>query len=86
MDNLPAHRPPDVHAAIEAAGATLLYLPPYSPDLNPIENAFSKLKAILRKQAARTIPDLWQAIADALPGFTTEEAQNFFKAAGYGPT
>ncbi|GAN82285.1 Transposase [Acidocella aminolytica 101 = DSM 11237] len=103
MDNLPAHRPPDVRAAIEAAGATLLYLPPplafhqrfapakpwpaspYSPDLNPIENAFSKLKAILRKQAARTIPALWQAIADALPRFTPEEAQNFFKAAGYDP-
>ena len=85
MDNLPAHRPPDVRAAIEAAGATLVYLPPYSPDLNPIENAFSKIKAILRKQAARTIPALWHAIADALPTFTPEEAQNYFKAAGYNP-
>jgi transposase len=85
MDNLPAHRPSEVRAAIEAAGATLLYLPPYSPDFNPIENAFSKLKAILRKQAARTIPTLWQTIADALPKFTREEAHNLFKAAGYEP-
>ena len=75
MDNLPAHRTPDVRAATEAAGVSLLYLQPYSPDLNPIDNAFSKLKAILRKQAARTIPAFWQAIANALPKFTPEEAQ-----------
>ncbi len=85
MDNLPAHRPLDVRTAIESAGATLLYLPPYSPDLNPIENAFSKLKAILRKQAARTIPALWETIAKAIPEFTPDEAKNYFKAAGYAP-
>ena len=69
--------------AIEAAGATLLYLPPYSPDFNPIEMAFSKIKAFLRKAAARTVPDLWQAIAIAIDAFTPTECQNFFAAAGY---
>ncbi len=82
MDNLPAHKGPDVRRAIEAAGATLSYLPPYSPDFNPIENAFSKLKAFLRKIAARTIDDLWDAIADALPLFTPDECANYFTAAG----
>ena len=85
MDNLPAHRRPAVRAAIEAAGARLLRLPPYSPDLNPIENAFAKLKAILRKAAARTIDDLWNAIRDALPQFTPDECRNYFTAAGYEP-
>jgi transposase len=61
MDNLPAHRVSGVREAIEAAGARLLYLPPYSPDFNPIEMAFAKLKALLRAAAARTIPDLWGA-------------------------
>ena len=59
MDNLPAHKVAGVRAAIAAKGARLRLLPPYSPDFNPIENAFSKLKALLRKAAARTIPDLW---------------------------
>jgi transposase len=72
MDNLAAHRMAGVRTAIEAAGARLLLLPPYSPDFNPIENAFAKLKAILRKAAARTIPSLWNAIRDALPQFTPE--------------
>jgi transposase len=85
MDNLPAHRPTDIRAAIEAAGATLLYLPPYSPDFNPIENAFAKLKAILRKAAARSINGLWAAIGDALPAFTPTECANYFIAAGYEP-
>ena len=71
--------------AIEAAGARLLYLPPYSPDFNPIENAFAKLKAILRKAAARTIDGLWEAIRDALPRFTPDECRNYFTAAGYEP-
>jgi len=70
MDNLPAHKGADVRRAIEAAAATLLYLPPYSPDFNPIENAFSKLKAFLRKAAARTIDDLRDVFRDALPTFT----------------
>ena len=85
MDNLPAHKGPEVRRAIEAAGATLSYLPPYSPDFNPIENAFSKLKAFLRKIAARTIDDLWDAIRDALPLFTPTECANYFTAAGYEP-
>lgn len=83
MDNLPAHKVTGVREAIEAAGADLLYLPPYSPDFNPIEMAFSKLKAILRKAATRTVPNLWQAIARALDAFTPNECTNYFAAAGY---
>ena len=85
MDNLPAHKAGGVRAAIEQAGATLLYLPPYSPDFNPIENAFAKLKALLRKAAARTIAELWDAIRDALPTFSPAECANYFTAAGYEP-
>jgi transposase len=83
MDNLPAHKVHGVREAIEAVGASLLYLPPYSPDFNPIEMAFAKLKALLRAAAARTIPDLWQAIAEALKRFTTSECRNYLAAAGY---
>jgi transposase len=83
MDNLPAHKITGIHQAIEAAGATLLYLPPYSPDFNPIEMAFSKLKALLRKAAARTETDLWDAIAREIEAFTPTECENYFKAAGY---
>lgn len=83
MDNLPAHKSAAVRAAIEAVGAELRFLPPYSPDFNPIENAFAKLKAWLRKVAARTINDLWQAIADALDTFTPRECANYFTACGY---
>lgn len=83
MDNLPAHKVSGVREAIEAKGARLLYLPPYSPDFNPIERAFSKLKALLRKTAARTIDDLWQAIANTIDTFTSIECQNYFAAAGY---
>lgn len=64
-------------------GASLLYLPPYSPDFNPIEQAFAKLKAILRKAAARTIPDLWDAIAEAIDRFSPGECRNYFAAGGY---
>ena len=85
MDNLPAHKRSGVRATIEAAGATLRYLPPYSPDFNPIENAFAKLKALLRKAATRTLDDLWNAIRDALPQFTPTECANYFTAAGYEP-
>lgn len=67
MDNLPAHKLGQVREAIEARGAELRYLPPYSPDLNPIENAYSKFKACLKKAEARTIPDLESAVAEALP-------------------
>ena len=83
MDNLPAHKVHGVRKAIEAAGASLRYLPPYSPDFNPIEMAFAKLKALLRAAAARTIPDLWQAIATALRCFTPQECANYLAAAGY---
>ena len=85
MDNLPAHRPAECRAAIEAAGAILLYLPPYSPDLNPIENAFAKLKAALRKAAARSIDGLWTVIGHTIPTFTPDECANYFIAAGYEP-
>jgi transposase len=83
MDNLPAHKIASVRAAIEAAGAQLLYLPPYSPDFNPIEMAFSKLKALLRKAAERTVEGLWDAVAEAITAFTNAECANFFAAAGY---
>ena len=86
MDNLPAHKVQGVREAIEAVGATLMYLPAYSPDFNPIEMAFSKFKAFLRAAAARTIPDLWKAIRIALDAFTPSECQNYFVAAGYDAT
>lgn len=83
MDNLPAHKPASVRRSIEAAGADLLYLPPYSPDFNPIEMAFAKLKAILKKTAARTVTELWNAIGAALDQFPPGECRNYFAAAGY---
>ena len=83
MDNLPAHRVRGVREAVEAAGATLLYLPSYSPDFNPIERAFAKIKAFLRAAAARTIPDLWDALRNALDAFPPNECRNYFAAAGY---
>jgi transposase len=85
MDNLGSHKGAGVREAIEAAGAGLLYLPPYSPDFNPIENAFSKLKALLRKAAERTVEGLWNTIGALLPAFTPRECANFFAAAGYEP-
>ena len=72
IDNLPAHKVEGVRAVIEASGAILLYLPPYSPDLNPIEMAFAKLKTLLRKAAARTRDALWDAIAEVLNAFTPQ--------------
>lgn len=83
MDNLPAHKVAGVRETIEATGATLLYLPPYSPDFNPIENAFSKLKAHVRKAAARTVEALEAAVATALRAFEPAECANFFAHAGY---
>ena len=83
MDNLPAHKPDRVREAIEQAGAELRYLPPYSPDLNPIEMAISKFKALLKKSAARTVQDLWTAIAEAIPQLTPEDCRNYIAAAGY---
>lgn len=84
MDNLPAHKVAGIRQAIEAKGAELLYLPPYSPDLNPIENAFAKLKAYVRKAAARTFETLEDAAANALTKFNSNECTNFFAHAGYG--
>ena len=83
MDNLGSHKGPGIRAAIEAAGASLLYLPPYSPDFNPIENAFAKLKAMLRKAAERTVDGLWNAIGRIIDTITPEECTNYFAAAGY---
>jgi len=83
MDNLPAHKSRLVREAIEAAGASLRYLPPYSPDFNPIENAFAKLKALLRKAAERTISGLWRSLGHLIEAFTPQECANYFAAAGY---
>ena len=84
MDNLAAHKSPAAEAAIRARGAWMLFLPPYSPDLNPIEMAFSKLKENLRATAARTIDDLWKAIGNICKLFSPNECSNYFSAAGYG--
>jgi transposase len=85
MDNLPAHKSATAQQAIQSKGAWLLFLPAYSPDLNPIEMAFSKLKAHLRARAARTIDDLWRAIGDICDLYDPQECFNYFKAAGYAP-
>lgn len=86
MDNLSSHKGPKVRQMIEAAGASLLYLPPYSPDFNPIENAFAKLKALLRKAAQRTLDGLWSTIGSSIDRFTPTECCNYFIAAGYAAT
>ena len=83
MDNLAAHKVKGVRAAIEAVGARVVYLPPYSPDFNPIEQAFAKLKWLLRSAAERTIDGLHQAIADALERFAPAECRNYFRNSGY---
>ena len=83
MDNLASHKVGGVRDLIEMAGARLLYLPPYIPDFNPIEMAFSKLKALLRKAAARTATELWDVIADAIEAFKPIECENYFATAGY---
>ena len=86
MDNLSSHKGPRVQELVEAAGANLRYLPPYNPDFNPIENAFVKLKALLRKTAARTVEALWAAIGRLIDTFTPAECANYFTAAGYDAT
>ena len=83
MDNLSSHKSDDVRDIIEAAGASVLYLPPYSPDFNPIEQAFSKIKAHLRKAAERSVPALWDRIGSILDAFPPHQCQNFFSHAGY---
>jgi transposase len=85
LDNLPAHKVSGARAAIEAVGATMQFLPPYSPDFNPIEQAFSKIKSILRKAAARTVEALEDAIVTALDAFTPDECSNYFTNSGYEP-
>jgi len=85
MDNLSAHKACQVRDAIEAAGARLLYLPPYSPDFNPIENAFAKLKALLRKACERSVEGLWHLIGQLIDAFSPQECANYFAAAGYDP-
>ena len=84
LDNLSSHKIAKAESIIRAKGAWLLFLPPYSPDFNPIEMAFARLKAYLRAIAARTIDDLWKAIGDICSLFTPEECSNYFEAAGYG--
>ena len=84
MDNLKPHKVAGVREAIEAAGATRRYLPPYSPDLNPIELLFAKLKALLRKAAEREIAALWDRIGKLLDAFTPQECANYFRHDGYG--
>ncbi len=86
MDNLPAHKLADVRNVIEAAGAELRYLPPYSPDLNPIEQSFAKLKAHLRKAKERTVPALYDRIGDVLDRFEQTECRNYFRKSGYAST
>jgi transposase len=82
-DNLSSHKVTGVREAIEATGAKIRYLPPYSPDLNPIEKLFSRLKALLRKAAHRTVEALWEAIAPILDTFSPTICANYFKSSGY---
>jgi transposase len=86
MDNLSSHKGAAIRQAIEAAGARLLFLPPYSPDFNPIENAFAKLKVLLRAAAERTVDGLWTTIGSLIDRFTPDECANYFAAAGYDAT
>jgi transposase len=86
MDNLPAHKVGGVRAIIESVGARLLYLPSYSPDFNPIEMMFAKLKALLRKAAERTIDTLWDRIGKILGEFSPQECSNYLRHCGYGST
>jgi transposase len=86
MDNLSSHKRARVRQLIEGAGGTLLYLPPYSPDFNPIELVFAKLKALLRKAARRTVEGLWNFLGEALDAFSPEECRNYFRHCGYAGT
>jgi transposase len=86
MDNLPAHKGDQVRDLIRRRGATLRFLPPYSPDLNPIELAFAKLKTLLRAAAETTMAGLWDRIADVLKAFTPQECANYFRHDGYAST
>lgn len=83
MDNLSSHKRVGVRAALETVGATLLYLPPYSPDLNPIEQAFAKFKWLLKSAAERTLSDLWRRCGQLLDQFQESECRNYFRHCGY---
>jgi transposase len=83
LDNLASHKVTGINEAIAAEGAELLYLPPYSPDLNPIEQAFAKFKAALRKAAERTRETLWDTIGATLDLYPPQQCRNFFNHAGY---
>ena len=83
MDNLSSHKKPAIRRAIRAVGARLLFLPPYSPDLNPIEQVFAKLKLLLRKAAERTVEASWQRIGSLLDAFPPHECANYLKGSGY---
>lgn len=83
VDNLPGHKVAGVREAIEQVGATLRYLPPYSPDLNPIELLFSKLKSLLRSAAARTVDALWTALGTISKQFNPTECRNYLRHCGY---
>ena len=83
IDNLGSHKGKAVRRAIRAVGARLFFLPPYSPDLNPIEQVFAKLKTLLRKAAERTVEATWKRIGALLPAFTSQECANYFRNAGY---
>jgi len=85
MDNLPAHNLPAAQKAIAQAKAELMFLPPYSPNFNPIEMAFSKLKVLLRAKAERTVGALWDTVGAQLPAFTPSQCASFFTASGYEP-
>lgn len=86
LDNLSSHKRPAARELIEAVGATMMFLPPYSPDFNPIEKAFSKLKALLRKAAERTVTGLWDRIGKLIDLVEPKEAQNYFNSCRYDPT
>jgi len=86
MDNLGSHKGKAVRRAIRAAGAHLLFLPPYSPDLNPIEQVFAKLKALLRKAAERSVEATWRRIGSLLDRFTPQECGNYLRNSGYAAT
>jgi transposase len=83
IDNLGSHKGAAVRRAVRSAGAKLFFLPPYSPDLNPIEQVFAKLKTLLRKAARRTVEDTWRQIGTLLPIFSSRECANYFRNAGY---
>jgi transposase len=86
MDNLGSHKGPAIRAAIRSAGAKLLFLPPYSPDLNPIEQMFAKLKHLLRKAQERTVEKTWRRIGTLLNAFTPDECARYIENSGYAPT